>query len=194
MAAQAATKQPAADTAAKDKDKGKEKEQPASEKKKSKLPLIIIAAVVVVGGGGAGAWFALKHKPASAEGQAAVAADKPEKEEKAGAKKATPLFYKFDPAFVVNFGGEGSARYLQVTVEAMSRDAGILDELKNDEPAVRNDLVMLFSGQDNATLMSAEGKEKLRGATLDAIRKVLNSEGAKGNKIEAVYFTSFVIQ
>jgi flagellar FliL protein len=199
MAAQPATKQPAADATAKDKDKGKDKgkEKPASEKQKSKLPLIIIAAVLVLGGGGAGAWFAFKPKPAAADGQAAAAADKSEKEEKAdkpGAKKAPPVYYKFDPAFVVNFGGEGSARYLQVTVEAMSRDAGILEELKNDEPAVRNDLVMLFSGQDNATLMSAEGKEKLRATTLDTVRKVLNGEGVKGNKVEAVYFTSFVIQ
>ena len=63
---------------------------------------------------------------------------------------------------MVNFGGEGSARYLQVTVEAMSRDPAMLESLKNNEPAVRNDLVMLFSGQDNATLLSVEGKEKLR--------------------------------
>jgi flagellar FliL protein len=200
-AAPAPSKAPAAD--AKDKDKAKEKGKESaapSEKKKSKLPLIIIAAVVVLGGGGAGAFFALKSKSAPATGAAAGTAapaaekQKAEPSEKPGAKKGPPSFYKFDPAFVVNFGGEGSARYLQVTVEAMSRDAAILDELKTDEPAVRNDLVMLFSSQDNSTLMSADGKEKLRAATLDAIRKVLNSEGAKGNKIEAVYFTSFVIQ
>ncbi|HWW19569.1 MAG TPA: flagellar basal body-associated FliL family protein [Steroidobacteraceae bacterium] len=192
-------KAPAAE--AKDKDKGKEKGKEAaapSGKKKSQLPLIIIAAVVVLGGGGAGAWFAFKPKPAAAAAAGAdtAAADKAKAEapEKPSSKKGPPSFYKFDPAFVVNFGGEGSARYLQVTVEAMSRDAAILDELKTDEPAVRNDLVMLFSSQDNATLMSSEGKEKLRAATLDAIRKVLNSEGAKGSKIEAVYFTSFVIQ
>ena len=184
----------------KDKEKGKEKGGEAaapSDKKKSKLPLIIIAAVVVLGAGGAGAWFAFKPKPTAAVAAAdAPAADKtkPEAPEKPGAKKGPPSFYKFDPAFVVNFGGEGSARYLQVTVEAMSRDAAVIEELKTDEPAVRNDLVMLFSSQDNATLMSAEGKEKLRSATLDAIRKVLNSEGSKGSKIEAVYFTSFVIQ
>jgi flagellar FliL protein len=199
MAAQAASKPPAGD--AKDKDKGKEKgkEDAPSGKKKSKLPLIIIAAVVVLGGGGAGAWFALKPKAAAGAAASAAAAAAPEKEkaepaEKPGAKKGPPSFYKFDPAFVVNFGGEGSARYLQVTVEAMSRDSAIIDELKIDEPAVRNDLVMLFSSQDNATLMSADGKDKLRAATLDAIRKVLNAEGIKGNKIEAVYFTSFVIQ
>jgi flagellar protein FliL len=200
----APSKAPAGDAKAKDKDKakdkGKESAAAPSDKKKSKLPLMIVASVVVLGGGGAGAFFALKPKtgsaPAAQAGTAAPAAEKEKAEpaEKPGAKKGPPSFYKFDPAFVVNFGGEGSARYLQVTVEAMSRDASILDELKTDEPAVRNDLVMLFSGQDNATLMSSEGKEKLRAATLDAIRKVLNSEGAKGNKIEAVYFTSFVIQ
>ena len=95
---------------------------------------------------------------------------------------------------MVNFGGEGSARYLQVTVEAMSRDTAVMESLKNFEPAVRNDLVMLYSGQDNATLMTVEGKEKLRAATLGIIRKVLDSEGGNGNGLEAVYFTSFVIQ
>lgn len=202
MAAQPATKQPAADAAAtkkdkdkKDKDKAGGADSPSGEQKKSKLLFIIIGAVVLLGGG-AGAFFAFKPKPASADAQAA-AAEKPEKSEKAdkpGTKKVAPQFFKFDPAFVVNFGGEGSARYLQVTVEAMSRDAAILDELKTDEPAVRNDLVVLFSSQDNATLMTTEGKEKLRQATLDIIRKNLNAEGTKGSQIEAVYFTSFVIQ
>jgi flagellar FliL protein len=76
----------------------------------------------------------------------------------------------------------------------MSRDQPILDVLKNNEPAVRNDLVLLYSSQDNATLLSVEGKEKLRAATLAAIRKVLDEEGADGKLIEQVYFTSFVIQ
>jgi flagellar FliL protein len=209
MSAQPATKQPVADATAKDKEKDKDKkdkdkkdkdkkgsaESPPGDKKKSKLLFIIIGAVVLLGGG-AGAFFAFKPKPGATGGQTA-AAEKPEKGEKAdkpGAKKAPPLFFKFDPAFVVNFGGEGSARYLQVTVEAMSRDAAILEELKTDEPAVRNDLVVLFSSQDNATLMTTEGKDKLRLATLDIIRKNLNSEGTKGSQIEAVYFTSFVIQ
>ena len=76
----------------------------------------------------------------------------------------------------------------------MSRDAAAVESLKSTEPAVRNDLVMLFSGQDNATLMSVDGKEKLRAAALATIRKVIDSEGGNGRLIEAVYFTSFVIQ
>jgi flagellar FliL protein len=188
MSAQAAPK-PAAAKPAADAPPAKEGGEP---KKKSKLLLIIIAAVVVLGGG-AGAFFALKKKPPAAD--APASADQASaKEEKPGAKKATPSYFKFDPAFVVNFGGEGSTRYLQVTVEAMSRDPKVIEELKGDEPAVRNDLVMLFSSQDNATLMSADGKEKLRAGTLDVVRKVLNAEGSNGKAIEAVYFTSFVIQ
>ena len=157
--------------------------QPIKPIKKGKLLWIAIAVVVL--GVVVAAWLAFKPG-AAPDGE--VAGNKP------AAAHAAPIYYKFDPAFVVNFGGEGSARYLQVTVEAMGRDAAVMENLKNTEPAVRNDLVMLFSGQDNATLMSVEGKEKLRAATLETIRKVLDSEGGNGKLIEAVYFTSFVIQ
>jgi flagellar FliL protein len=191
MSAQAAQKQPAAAAAGKE---GADKPE-GGGKKKSKLLFIIIGVVVLLGGG-AGAFFAFKHKTAApvAAADAAQKDDKADSGDKSGAKKAPPQFYKFDPAFVVNFGGEGSARYLQITVEAMARDAAILEELKTNEPAVRNDLVTLFSSQDNATLMTSEGKEKLRQSTLDVIRKILNGEGQKGKGVEAVYFTSFVIQ
>lgn len=158
--------------------------QPIKPKKRSKL-LWVILAVALIAGGGAGAWYAFKP---NARAPVATDAQPPP------VPRTAPIYYKFDPAFVVNFGGAGSARYLQVAVEAMSRDAAILDVLKDNEPAVRNDLLLLFSGQDNATLMTTDGKEKLRAATLAAIRKVLSAEGADGNKIEQVYFTSFVIQ
>lgn len=166
------------------------KEAPPGGKKrpsKSKVPLLIVTLLLLAGGAG-GAWYAFR--PAASGPSATPAAAS----QAATAPKAAPIYYKFDPPFVVNFGGEGSTRYLQVTVEAMSRDAGVLDLLKNNEPAVRNDLVMLFSGQDNAALMSVDGKEKLRTATLSAIRKVIDAEGGDGKLIEAVYFTSFVVQ
>jgi flagellar FliL protein len=152
-------------------------------KKKSKLPLIIGAAVVVLGGGGAAFWFLRPHH---AEGEKPAAA--------AAATKAAPIYYKFEPAFVVNFGAEGNVRFLQVTLEAMSRDPLVVEDIKNNEPAIRNDLVLLFSAQQYDALMAAEGKEKLRAATLAAVRKTIGAEGGKAEAIEGVYFTSFVIQ
>ncbi len=159
--------------------------QPLKRKPRSKLPWILLAVAVLLVGAG-GTWYALK--PAAPAAQAASDAQAPQ------APRAAPIYYKFDPAFVVNFGGPGSARFLQVTVEAMSRDQAILDVLKNNEPAVRNDLVLLFSGQDEATLMSTDGKEKLRAETLAAVQNVLNEQGADGKLVEQVYFTSFVVQ
>jgi flagellar protein FliL len=155
------------------------------KRKRSALPWVILL-LLGIAGGTAGAWFAMRPTAGSTP---AAATNAP-----AASHAAAPIYYKFDPPFVVNFGGENSTRYLQVTVEAMSREPAILDVLKNNEPAVRNDLVMLFSSQDSAALLSADGKEKLRAATLASIRKVLDSEGARGKQIEAVYFTSFVIQ
>jgi flagellar FliL protein len=167
----------------------KEAATPARAKapRKSKFPWAIVVLLLIAGGAG-GAWYT--YRPA-ASAAAAPAAAQPEAPAQ---PHAAAIYYKFDPPFVVNFGGEGSTRYLQVTVEAMSRDGGILEALKNNEPAVRNDLVMLFSSQDSAALMTPDGKDKLRAATLAAIRKVLESEGADAKLIEAVYFTSFVIQ
>ncbi len=157
-------------------------------KKGGKLKWIIMAAVVVLAGGGAGAFMFLKpgHKDAKAvEGHDA---------HESTAVKAVPQYFKFDPAFVVNFGEQGNTRFLQVTVEAMSRDPLVVEAVKSSEPIIRNDLVLLFSSQKYEDLLAAEGKEKLRQTTLETIRKAIALEGAKPESLEGVYFTSFVIQ
>jgi flagellar FliL protein len=81
-----------------------------------------------------------------------------------------------------------------VTVEAMSRDAAVIESIRNNEPAIRNDLVLLYSAQQYDALASPAGKEQLRAETLAAIRKVVSAEGARAEAVEGVYFTSFVIQ
>jgi flagellar FliL protein len=155
----------------------------AAARKKNPLPMIIVAMVVLAAVGG-GAWWYLKPKAAVLGKPAAEAAS----------TRAAAIYYKFDPAFVVNFGSDGNTRYLQITLEAMSRDQAVIDGIKNNEPAIRNDLVLLYSAQQPEALLGPEGKEKLRQATLDAVRKIIAAEGAKAEAVEAVYFTSFVIQ
>jgi flagellar FliL protein len=156
---------------------------PGAAKKKGKLPLIIGAALAVAAAAGGGLWWQQSH---------AVPADKPATA--AAPSRLAPIYYKFDPAFVVNFGGEGNVRYLQITLEAMSRDAAVIEEIKNNEPAIRNDLVLLFSAQQYDALLAPEGKETLRQAALEAVRKTVAAESGKADAIEGVYFTSFVIQ
>lgn len=103
------------------------------------------------------------------------------------------LYLALDPPFVVNFQSDTAARFLQVGVQLMAHDQKALDAAKASEPAVRNALVMLFSSQDAKTLVSRDGKEKLRSDALDEIRKIV-AERTQGATLDAVYFTSFVMQ
>lgn len=151
----------------------------APPKKKSNT-LLWVSIVLLVGAVGAGGtfFFMSKGKPATAE--------KP--------KPAQALYYKLDPAFVVNFEAEQLVRFLQVTIEVMSRDPFAVDFVKQHDPVIRNDLLLLLSNQQYSALATAQGKEQLRKRALEAVRAVATREGGDPQKIEAVYFTSFVMQ
>jgi flagellar protein FliL len=151
--------------------------------KKGKLGLILtILAVLVLGGGGAAAYMLLGQKDSKAAAKAKEA------------EKLPALYVALDPPFVVNFEAEQLVRFLQVTVQVMSRDPATVDLIKANDPVVRNDLLLLLGNQSYATISSREGKEKLRQLALDAVRKVVTSAGGRADKVEAIYFTSFVMQ
>jgi flagellar FliL protein len=105
-----------------------------------------------------------------------------------------PQYVALDPPFVVNFEADEQVRFLQVTVQLMSRDAATIEVLKANDPVVRNDLLLLFGGQKYSVIATRDGKETLRKQTLAAVRKIVASAGGKPEKVEAVYFTSFVMQ
>jgi len=103
------------------------------------------------------------------------------------------VYVSLDPPFVVNLTGAGSARFLQVAVDVMTRDPNVEELVKVHMPAIRNNLVMLFSSQTAESISTLEGKERLRSDALKVVQEVLENEtGDPG--IEAVYFTSFVMQ
>jgi len=150
--------------------------------KKSKLPLIIAAAVVVLGGG-AGAFFMLGGKK---EGES--------HEEAKVEHKLPAQFVPLDPPFVVNFEAGASARFLQIAVQLMTRDPLMVEFLKTHEPVIRNDLLLLFGNKTVQDVSSQEAKEALRQSALEAVRGIITGEGGKPENLEAVYFTSFVMQ
>jgi flagellar protein FliL len=159
--------------------------QAGAPAKKKPWLIIAIAAVVVLGGGGAGAFFLLGGKSDPKKAHAAEA----KKEE-----HLPPIYIALDPPFVVNFEAEQLVRFLQVTVQVMTRDPETAEQVKTNDPVVRNDLLLLLGNQNYQTISSRDGKEKLRLMALDAVRKVVKNAGGKPEKVEAVYFTSFVMQ
>lgn len=165
----------------------------AAPKSKSKL-LIIIVVVVLFLGISATATLALTGMLSGDGNQVAADDSASGKKDKKKAKNKAPLNYiPLDPAFVVNFTGDTDVRFLQISVEAGTRDATVVDQIKEHRPAIRNSLVMLFSSQDPVSLNTREGKESLRAQTLAEIQKVLKEEtGDTG--VDNVFFTSFVMQ
>ena len=151
--------------------------------KKSRKGLMLVIAAVVVLGGAAGGWFVF----AGNGGEKAEA--KPVEE-----VKLPPQFVALDPPFVVNFQPGSSARFLQVAVQVMTRDAQMVAQLEHLSPVIRNDLLMLFGNKQVAEVSTPEGKEGLRSATLEAVRRIVAEEHGKPDAVEAVYFTSFVMQ
>jgi len=142
--------------------------------------VIALATLLLLGGGGAGAWFMFGGKKG---------ADKKEE-----VVKLPPRYVNLDPPFVVNFESESMVRFLQVTIGVMTRDPAVETLVKDNNPRVRNDLLMILGNQSYSTVSSIEGKEELRKRCLESVRVIVREMGGDATKIEALYFTSFVMQ
>jgi flagellar protein FliL len=145
--------------------------------------LIGIAAAVLLACGGTGAWLMLAHNAP----KTAKAAPPPP-------PSGPPLYFPLDPPFVANFQGDQQVKFLQITAQIMTHDPKTLEALKASDPIIRNDLLMLFSNQKATDLETNAGKDKLRTDSLAAVRKVLAANDGKPEKVDAVLFTTFVMQ
>jgi len=154
----------------------------ASVRKKPWL-LIGIAGAVLLACGGTGAWLMMAH---NAPKKTAAAAPPP--------PSGPPLYVALDPPFVSNFEGDQQVRFLQITAQIMTHDPKTVEALKAADPIIRNDLLLLFSNQKATDLATNDGKERLRAAALAAVRKVLAQNDGKPEKVDAVLFTTFVMQ
>lgn len=154
------------------------------EKKGGKKGLIIgLVLLLVLAGGGFAAFKLLGGK-----------AD-PKKKEAAKKEQLLPARYvTLDPPFVVNFEAESNVRFLQISIGIMTRDEKVEAIIKANDPRIRNDLLLILGNQNYETVSKLEGKEELRQRCLEAVRTVVLDSGGEGPKVEALYFTSFVMQ
>lgn len=157
----------------------------ADKPAKRRTPLLIGALAVVLVALGGGGYFWQSHRAGHGKVEKAHTADvaKPE------------IYLALTPVFVVTFreGDTDALRYLQVGVTLMAYDQKALDVAKEADPVVRDALVSLFSGQKFDVVTGTAGREKLQADALATVRKIVQKRlGRPG--IDALYFTSFVIQ
>lgn len=80
-----------------------------------------------------------------------------------------------------------------MSIEGLTRDATVKEDITKHFPQVRNNLVLLLSSKTYDELSNQEGKAALRKQVLKEIQKVLEAETGKEG-VEDVFFTSFVMQ
>lgn len=146
--------------------------------------LVLVFALLVVSAVCGYALFTLRSHAAGGASPAAEAKAE---------KKGPEVFLAMDPAFVVNFQKAEGLSYLQVGVTLMSHDPAAIQAAKDADPVIRNALVMLFSSQDYAELADTQGKQKLQAKALAAVQKIVQERTGRPG-VEALYFTSFVMQ
>ncbi|WP_136477513.1 flagellar basal body-associated protein FliL [Pseudomonas sp. DG56-2] len=156
---------------------------PAAKGKLKMILLLVLALLLAIGLSVGATWFVLhksEDKPAADTAQV-------------GSLKPAAIYEPLTPAFVVNFNQNGRQRYMQVSITLQGRDQAALDALKVHMPVIRNNLVMMFSGQGFDTLASPVGQEMLRQKATASVQEVAQKEVGKP-VVDQLLFTNFVLQ
>lgn len=164
-----------------------EADQKSGAGQKKWIIIVAIAVLVSAIGGGVAAYFLFRGEDTANPSEQAV----PEKK----AEKVT-FYHPLDPSFIINFdSGNGKrARLLQVSMTLLLSDERAVELLKKHDPMIRNNILLVLSAQDPEGLLNADGKEQLRSAVLDEVKKVRDTMGAFTDGIDDLFFTSFVMQ
>lgn len=111
-----------------------------------------------------------------------------------GEASGSAIYLPIKPAFVVNYGGPGKLRYIKAEVAVRVDSSAAANAIRHHLPYIRNNLVMLFASQTDASVDSQAGKEALRQDALMEIRKiVLEEDGLEAGVID-VFFNTLIVQ
>ena len=99
-----------------------------------------------------------------------------ESEAEAGVK-----YLEMTPKFTVNLAEP--KKFLLINVQLLVEGADTIAAVKKHMPALRHELIMLYSGRPSEGLQTMEQREALRQETTDIIRKTLAKmeQGDKGH-------------
>jgi len=112
------------------------------------------------------------------------------------AADAHPGYFTMDK-LVVNFNGDGQAKFLAVDLKFLSYYPQIVDEegeMAHLRPILKNNIERLLRNQHYNELIKPDGPDKLRAQILEETRKVLEKHNIYPDLVEDVYMTRFVMQ
>ncbi|NMY42115.1 flagellar basal body-associated protein FliL [Pseudomonas sp. WS 5013] len=111
-------------------------------------------------------------------------------EENAAPKVA---YYSLVPALVGNFGAGPKLKFYKADIALRVTGTEAEEKVEHHEPLIRNQLVMLFSQQSDASMADEAAKEKLRQEALKQVQDVLTQEEGKPI-VEDLLFNNLIIQ
>lgn len=159
---------------------------PAAAGGKKKLILIIVGALVLVAIAVGATLFFLSGNDVDRE-DVDVDAEQVE-------AVLLPIQYVIlKPEFVVSFQVGTRQRFLQVSLEVMTRAPHVQTVLEMHDPMIRNDIIRIMTQQSFEALRTAEGRVALQQALTEHLDHVVVREHGEGG-VEAVLFTNFVMQ
>mgnify|MGYP001154540436 CR=1 FL=1 len=161
-------------------------------KSKKTLIIIIVAAVLVVGIGVGAALFLMGGDDDTADEE--VVAEEEAEAAPAGPSDGPAIYVKLKPEFIVNYQVGPRQRYLQIYMEAMTRNPAIAEALEMHSPMIRSSIINLLSQQEFEYLRTAEGRAGIREQVTEEIRRLVAQETGIEEGLEQILFTNYVMQ
>lgn len=168
-------------------------EKPKSSKKK--LIIFIVLAIVLISASIGGTLMAVKMLSPQPEVAQELDADGNPIEEviEEEVVKGPAIYFPLRPALIVNYDVRGRQRFLKAEISIMTRDEEVITATEIHMPMIRNNLILLFSGQTYDELQTDEGRELLKQDSLTELQNIMQQEIGKPG-IEKLLFTNFVMQ
>jgi len=158
-----------------------------------KIVIIAVIASVLLSGGMIGGFMMFMGDDAEAT---AAQGEGSEGEEVEEVKLGPPQYHAMDPKFVISFSDQRRARFMQFSLQLMTRDNEVMKLLDAHMPAIRSSLLMLFGAQKYEDMITIEGKKRLLQEVVTNVNETLRAVAPdeKTGAVEQAYFDSFVIQ
>lgn len=127
--------------------------------------IIIVLLVIIIAFGGAFFYFNYNSKPAKI------------------------VYYNYSPGdeFVTNLKGDD--KFIKAGVELEVYDKNVLNELKDQNPKIRDAILQILRNKTAQDLEGSAGQAKLQNEIKNEINKILGAD-----KITNVYFDDFIVQ